>query len=196
MSIRETLSPQSTWQRSMNMIMVLWCIFQQCLGTFTMLLVEGSSKTRFFRHLSNHVLRVRNFGNTKAVRLIVFFKMFKINLDFKNAAKNWEKIFCFWDNCIWIGIVKLSLLRTGYFSSPANVLTSSTKILHFNKRDFFQFHRLASGNWIQSRFCDADFNSAWVCLWYCLWKGPLKQHFLEIYLTSLSEFVTSKIENL
>ena len=65
-----------------------------------------------------------------------YSKCLKFNLDFKNAAKNWEKVFCFWDNCIWIGIVKFSLLRTGHFSSAANVLTSSRKIWHVNKRDF------------------------------------------------------------
>ena len=42
--------------------------------------------------------------------------MFNISDSFKNGAKNWEKFFCFGDNCIWIGIAKLSLLRTGYFS--------------------------------------------------------------------------------
>ena len=52
-----------------------------------------------------------------------FRKRSKFHLRIKNAAKNWEKLFCFWDNCIWIGIVKFSLLRTGYFSSAANVLT-------------------------------------------------------------------------
>ena len=57
---------------------------------------------------------------------------------FKNAGKNWAKTFCFWDNCIWIRIVKLFLLRTGYFSSVANVLASSPKIWHVNSRDFFQ----------------------------------------------------------
>ena len=44
----------------------------------------------------------------------------KLIVDFKNLAKNSENIFCFWDNCIWIGIIKFSLLRTGYFSSAAN----------------------------------------------------------------------------
>ena len=124
------------------------------------------------------------------------WKRSKFEIHFKNAAKNWEKVFCFSDNCIWIGIVKLSLLRTGYFSSPANVLTSSTKILHVNKRDFFQIHRLGSDNWIRSRCCDADFNSAWVCLPCCLSKDPLKRDFLDIYLTTFSESVTSKIQNL
>ena len=29
----------------------------------------------------------------------------------KKKGKNGEKVFCFWDNCIWIGDVKLSLLN-------------------------------------------------------------------------------------
>ena len=37
-----------------------------------------------------------------------------------------------------IGIVKLSLLRTGYLSSAANVLTRSPKIRCVNKRVFLQ----------------------------------------------------------
>ena len=51
-----------------------------------------------------------------------------------------KKFFCFPDNCICIGIVKLSLLGTAYLGSAANVLTSSTKIWHFSKRDFFQLN--------------------------------------------------------
>ena len=85
------------------------------------------------------ISKIQNLGGSS------FFKKYlKFNLDFKNAAKNSEKVFCFWDNCIWIGIVKLSLLRTGYFSSVANVLTSSPKIWHVNKRDFFEQNFLAS----------------------------------------------------
>ena len=77
----------------------------------------------------------------------VFSKCLKFNLDLKNAAKNSEKYFCFWDNCLWIGIVKLSLLRTGYFSQAANVSTSSPNILHVNKTNFFQLNWLGSGQW-------------------------------------------------
>ena len=72
----------------------------------------------------------------------------KFNLDFRNAAKNWEKNFFFWYNCMWIYIVKLSLLRTGYLSSAANVLTSSPKIFHVNKRHFFQVNWLGSDQWM------------------------------------------------
>ena len=56
------------------MIKGLLCRFQQCFGAFTMLLVEGSSETGLFRHLSNDVFGVRNFENTKAVRVISFFQ--------------------------------------------------------------------------------------------------------------------------
>ena len=133
----------------MNMIKGLWCRFQQCLGKFTMLFVKVSSETWLFRHLSKDVLGVRNFGNTKAVRVIFFFsKCSKFNTDFKISLKNSEKFFSFWDNIIWIGIVKFSLLRTGYFSSVANVLTSSPKFWHVNKRHFFEHNFLASDQWI------------------------------------------------
>ena len=150
MSIRETFSklvdlPVIQWSR--NMIMVLRSRFQQCLGTFALMLVEGSSEMWLFRHLSDYALGVRNFGNTKSMRAIFVSKYLKFNVDFKNASKSWEKAFCFWDNFIWIGIVKLSLLRTCYFSSAASVLTSSPKIWHANKSDFFQL------NWLGSDQC-------------------------------------------
>ena len=145
----ERLSPtQLSWQWSMNMITVLWCRFQQCLGTFTMVLVRGSSVTRHFRHLSDYVFRVRNIWSTKSMGVIFSWKHLKFNLDFKNAAKIWEKVFRFWDNSVWNGIVKLFLLRTGCLSSAASMLTSSPKIWHVNKRDSFQLNCLCSDQWI------------------------------------------------
>ena len=65
-------------------------------------------------------------------------KYLKFNLNSKSAAKNPERVFGFWDNCIWIGIVKLPQLRTGYFSSASNVLTNSCKVGHVNKRPEFK----------------------------------------------------------
>ena len=62
----------------MNMIKVMSCRFEQCLDMFTMLLVEGSSKTELFKRLSNHVFEDINFGNAKPMRVIFLFKMFKI----------------------------------------------------------------------------------------------------------------------
>ena len=140
MSIREIFPTQLTWQWSMNMIKVLWCRFQQFFRTFTILLVEASSEMVLFRYLLDYVFRVRIIGSTKSMTVIFFFKTLKFNLDFKNAAKNWKKVFCFWDNCIWIGIAKLSLLRTRYFLSAGNVLTSNPRIWHVNKGDVFQLN--------------------------------------------------------
>ena len=48
------------------------------LGHVYHILVEGSSETGLFRHLSNYVFGVRNFDFTKSMRVIFFFKMFKI----------------------------------------------------------------------------------------------------------------------
>ena len=126
----------------------------------------------------------------------LFSKSSKFKLHFKNPAKNWEIKICFWDNCIWIGIVNPSLLRTGYFSSTTNVLTSSPKIWHVNKRDFFQLSWLGSDQSNLSRCCDADFNSAWARFPCCLFKGPPKRGLLDIYMTTFSESVISKLQNL
>ena len=128
----------------MNLIKLLQCRFQWCLCTFTMLLVKGFSQTGLFRHLSHYVFRVRNFKITKAMRAFILSKCLKFHLDFKNEAKISVNIFSFWDNCIWIVIVKLSLLRRGYFSLAANVLTSSPKIWHVNNRDFLQLKWICS----------------------------------------------------
>ena len=70
------------------MIMVMRCRFQRYYGTFTMLLVDGSSETGPFRHLSNRVFGVRNFNDTKSMKVIFFLLMFKFNVDFGNAEKN------------------------------------------------------------------------------------------------------------
>ena len=50
---------------------------------------------RPFRHLSNHVFGVRNFGNTKLMRVIFFFKTFKISDRFQNWSKKLRKSFLF-----------------------------------------------------------------------------------------------------
>ena len=110
------------------MIKVLWCKFQRSLCMFTMWLVEGSSKARRFRHLSDHIFGEHNLGNTKSMRASFFSNCSKFNLVFGKAEKKWEKVFCFGYNWIWIGIVKLHLLRTGYSLSAAIAVTSSPKI--------------------------------------------------------------------
>ena len=180
----------------MNKIKVLRCRFQQCLCTFKLLLVEASCETGLFRHLSGYVFGVCNFEKTKSMRIIFLSKYLKLHVDFKNAAKNWEKMFFLWDNCIWIGTVKLSLLRTGYFSSARNMLTRRPKVLHVNKADFFQLNWIESDQWICKMYCDVDFNRAWARLPCCSLNCCLKRDFLDIYQTRSSESIIAEMKKL
>ena len=132
----------------MNRIKMVWCRFQQCFGTCTMLLVKWFSQTGFFRYLSDYIFGVRNFEITKSMRVIFFPKCSKFQLDFKNGVKTCEKVFYFLDNCVWIGIVKLPLFWKEQFSSAANVLRSSPNIWPINNRDASQLNWLSSNQWI------------------------------------------------
>ena len=135
----EALFP-SQWP--MNMIKVLLCRFKQCfINVYHIASRRVLSKGNFF---------VTTFSESLISELqklwgsSFFSKSSKFRLDFKKAEKLQEKVFCFSDNFVWIGMVKFCLLRTGFFSSLANVLTNSPKIWHVNKRDFFELTFLAS----------------------------------------------------
>ena len=54
----------------------------------------------------------------------------------KNAEKNWEKLFCFWDKCIWIVSIHLSLLIREYLSLAVHVFRKGVKNFHVSKSDF------------------------------------------------------------
>ena len=47
-----------------------------------------------------------------------FSKFSKFDVAMTNAAKNWQKTFCFLDNCISIGCNKLSLTVNALANSP------------------------------------------------------------------------------
>ena len=126
------------------MIELLWCNFQQCLRTFTICLSKGWLERDFLdiyitTFSESIISEIQNLWRSS-----VSPKCSKFNLNFQNAAKNWEKGFHFWDNCIWFGIVKFCLLIPGYLSPAANVLRSSRKIWHVNNRDFFELNSLSS----------------------------------------------------
>ena len=95
-----------------------------------------------------------------------------------------KNLFCFWDNCIWIGRVNPSLLRREYFWPAVNVLPNTPKIFHIAQRDFFQLNSFHSDQYIRSRWCHSDFNSVWSRLPCCLGKGLLKLYFSDTYLTT------------
>ena len=73
----------------------------------------------------------------------LFLNCSKFNVNFRKKQKNWEKVFTLWVNKIWVGSIKLRLLRRQYLSSAAKVLTKNLKILQRTNVDFF--------NWIMFR---------------------------------------------
>ena len=112
----------------MNMIKVLWCWFQQCFGRFPCCLSKGSLKRDFLDiYLTTYSDSI--ISEIQKLRGLPFFHNGQNLVEIsKMQQKLATKFFCFWENCVWIGIVKLSLLSTGYFSSAPNVLRSSPKI--------------------------------------------------------------------
>ena len=116
----------------------VWVRLPCCLSKATL-------KWYFLNIYLTTFLKVRNFGNTLAMSAIFFFSICsKFNLDFKNAKKNSEKFFCFWDNCIWVGCLKHSLLKTEDMPRAVNVLTNSLKSFRINKRHFFKLNCFTS----------------------------------------------------
>ena len=75
----------------MNMINVMSYGYEKCLDRFAILLVESSSETGHFRHLSDYVFGVRNFENTKAMRVIFFFQTVKIPARVQESSRKIEK---------------------------------------------------------------------------------------------------------
>ena len=59
-----------------------------------MLVVKGSSQTRVFRHLYDHVFGVRNSKITKSMSIIFFVKKFKISARFQKGSEKLDKRFC------------------------------------------------------------------------------------------------------
>ena len=116
----------------MNMIKVLWCWFQQCFGTFPCCLSKGPLKRDFLDiYLTTYSDSI--ISEIQKLRGLPFFHNGQNLVEIsKMQQKLATKFFCFWENCVWIGIVKLSLLSTGYFSSTPNVLRSTPKIRDVN----------------------------------------------------------------
>ena len=125
------------------MVKVVSFSFEQCFDPFIILFVKGSSESRFFRHLSNHV-----FPSTKVQKSMsyedhfFFFKCSNLHLNLENSKTNWENIFRFCDNYISKCCYELSLSRRHYFLQGVNGLTNSPNILHITQRNFFNLNHL------------------------------------------------------
>ena len=72
----------------------------------------------------------------------LFWEYSNLNLDFENTLKKQKKVFSFWDNCMWMGCIKLSLLGREHLSTALVVLTNSLKLSHITKSDFLPLNCL------------------------------------------------------
>ena len=120
------------------------------------------------------------------MRVLFFSKCSKIEVKFKNDAKNLQKGFCFLGNCIWISSFKLSLLRREYLSSIVNVLTNRPKILHTTKRDFLQLHFLSQWSINMIKVLLSRFQHSLGPFTMLLVEGSNKRGFLQMTLTTSS----------
>ena len=146
--------------------------------------LKGLQKRDFLDIYLTTVFGVCNFKHTSAMRVTFSWKCSKFYLHFKNGENKSEKVFPFRDNCIWIGCVKLSLLRREYLWPAVSVLKNIRKILPTTKRDFFELNWFHSDQYIWSRGRHSDFSTVWSHLPCCLLKGRLKSDILDIYLTT------------
>ena len=115
------------------------------LRPVTMLLFEGSSKTGVFRHLSNNVFRSLYLPKYMSYEDHLWFENVQNIIYMSKIQKKIErKVFPLRDNCIWVGCLKLSLLRREYLWPALNPLKNSPEILSIIKRDLFELNFLPS----------------------------------------------------
>ena len=131
---------QLNWpsQSSIIMVNVLSCRSQQCFRPFPMLLVEGSSQTRLFRHLPNHVFCSVQFPKYLSYKGNLFFQNVQnLILVPKTQKKIQKRLFVFQIIASEFIALKLSLLRRKYLLSAVNVLTNIPQIFHITKKYLF-----------------------------------------------------------
>ena len=109
---------------------------------------------------------VCNFRNKIAMRIIFFFKMFKMWCRFQKWTKKSEKTVRFKDNCIWMGDDIFTQSWTGYLSLAVNVLRNTPKNLDITKGDIFKMRVSHGDEKIWSKCSDADFTRVWDPLTY------------------------------
>ena len=135
---------------------------------------EVLSSGRFSEIYLSTSFVVGNFGITLAMRLICFWKCSNFNADSKNTEKKWGKFFCFWDKCIWIVCIHLSLLIREYLSLAVNALRKGLKNIHVSKKDFC--------NWITLTMITQDEKGALI---------KIESVFLAVYHVACGDVLSS-----
>ena len=117
------------------------CRFKQCLLPVNRNITESCSQVRLFRHLSKPPLLESIISEILKLEDSPFFwKCSPFHVDFRNAKKNPENVFCFKGNGFWTCCVKVCILRREYVYSAVNVFTNRPNILDLTKADIFQLN--------------------------------------------------------
>ena len=153
--------------------------FASICDTFTCWLSRRVLKLRFLESGLSKIFTVPNLGNTLAMTIILFFKMFKIWRRFQKWIKKLRKMFCFWDNCIWIGSCKFSQSWTGYLPPAVNLLRNTTKTSPNTRGHIFQINFPQNDEKTWQKCSHGDFASISDVFTCWLSKRVLKRRFLE-----------------
>ena len=136
MSLTVTFPTQLPSQSSINMIMAFSLILNQCSARFPCRLSSGALKRELLDIYLSAFFDDGSFENIEARRVIFVWQCSKFNADSKYAEKSWEKMFSFWEKCIWIVCIPFSLLIREYLSSAVHVLRKRLKNFNVSKCDF------------------------------------------------------------
>ena len=118
---------QSPSEIQHNLMKVLSWRFHKCLGPSNMLRLEWWYEAGLFRHLRNHVFQNLWLPKYTKYERQLCFKLFKISCRVHKFNKVLENVFRIFDNFIWNGCGKFSLLRRDYLSTPIKALRKSPK---------------------------------------------------------------------
>ena len=106
-----------------NMLKLLLCRFQHGLGHLACWMSKSVLKRGFLDIYLTASFAIRNFGNTSAKRIIIFFfKISKIWCRSQKWTKHLRRNWLFLENIIWIGCCRFLLLWGEYLSWAVYVL--------------------------------------------------------------------------
>ena len=148
------------------------CGFQHCLQPVNMLTAEGLPEIENFGSLSSYLFRSQEFRKLLSYEIHPFFsKYWKFDVEFRNAMKNGEKDFGFWDNIICICGTKFTLLWKEYLWLTVNVLKSCANISNITKSNFLQLSLFQINGTVVQTLCHAYLSSVWDPLTHWLPNG-------------------------
>ena len=125
----------SEWRKSW--LKLLFWRFEKFLGLLNMFTAKIFQKEALLYIDISASFGVDNFRKPWLMRVIFSTHHWKFHLYTKNAKNISQKVYSFFDNVIWVGNGRLSLLPREYSRLTVRLLTSSPKIWYLIIKKFF-----------------------------------------------------------